>query len=75
MRTAQSDAKTCAVSIRNDTGSVLLDAKIQYVHDGVVDNDILPGLKPGEVKGGWTAFSFNGICGNARIRIYDAKWQ
>lgn len=74
-RYVQVNSDTCALAFRNDSGIRLMGAKLEYIHDGRVDHDYLPGLNPGQALGGWTAFSFEGNCANSQVRIYDAQWQ
>lgn len=74
-RYVQVNSDTCALAFRNDSGTRILGGKLQYIHDGRVDNDILPSLNPGQKLGGWSAFSFDGNCRNAQVRVYDLQLQ
>ncbi|HET8997212.1 MAG TPA: hypothetical protein VFN42_11145 [Acetobacteraceae bacterium] len=75
MRAVQVTNAVCAFAFRNDSGRTLQMARIHYYHGGRTDNDILPGLRPGQVLGGWAAFSVEDRCSNVSVQVYDASWR
>lgn len=66
---------TCALAFRNDSGRRLAGARLRYIHNGSTDEDILPGLQPGESLGGWSAFSVNASCYQVEVQVYDLEWE
>lgn len=65
----------CAFRFRNDSDRRLSGGRIHFTHGGNVENDILIGMRPGQIHGGWAAYSVEDRCSNVEIQLYDLDWR
>jgi hypothetical protein len=73
-RYLQVNRGTCALAFRNDSSRRLVLARVQYVHDGRADDNILPGLDPGQSRSRKTSW-FRGRCTRADVHVYHEEWN